>query len=143
MVNIEHFIPFVHFIDISFGKDCINGSELSIDLTKHIFASGVRGMVKSTPLVNISSEYLHHSNDELFIDLHDDAANQIAKLILNNRMCNFIWIGPDASLVPLFNPLHFDSPEELELGKEPLFQAITEFYAHPSPQSSESSLDPA
>jgi hypothetical protein len=36
-------------------------------------------------------------------------------------MRDFIWIDPDASFVPPFNPLHFNSPEGLELGKESLF----------------------
>jgi hypothetical protein len=71
-------------------------------------------------------------------------------------MRDFIWIDPDASLVPPFNPLHFNSPEELELGKESLFttfksladsawrdesarviinaiDAVCEYYDHPTP----------
>ena len=43
----------------------------------------------------------------------------IVKLIPKRRMRDFMWIDPDASLVPQFNPLHFNSSEEL--GKELLF----------------------
>jgi hypothetical protein len=56
-----------------------------------------------------------------FIDPHGDTADQITNLIPKNRMRDFIWIDPDASLVPPFNPLHFNSPEEFELGNETLF----------------------
>jgi hypothetical protein len=76
----------------------------------------------------------------LFIGSHADTSDQIARLIpksvqlalainddeeqdlfLGSRMRDFIWIDPDASLVRPFNPLHFISPQELELGKESLF----------------------
>lgn len=78
-------------------------------------------MGKSTLLVNLFIEHIHQGNGGLFIDPHGDTADQIAKLIPKSRMRDFIWIDPDASLVPPFNPLHFNSPEELELGKESLF----------------------
>ena len=71
-------------------------------------------------------------------------------------MRDFIWIDPDASLIPPFNPLNFNSPEELELGKESLFtifkslagsawgdesarviinaiDAVCEYFDHPTP----------
>jgi hypothetical protein len=79
------------------------------------------GMGKSTLLVNLFIEHIRQGNGELFIDPHGDTADQIAKLIPKSRMRDFIWIDPDASLVPPFNPLHFNSPEELELGKESPF----------------------
>ena len=78
-------------------------------------------MGKSTLLVNLFIEHIRQGNGGLFIDPHGDTADQIAKLIPKSRMRDFIWIEPDASLVPPFNPLHFNSPEELELGKESLF----------------------
>jgi ABC-type ATPase involved in cell division len=37
-------------MNISIGKDSITGQEFSIDPTKHIFASGMSGMGKSTLL---------------------------------------------------------------------------------------------
>ena len=83
-------------MDISIGRDSITRNEFSIDSTKHINIEGMSGMGKSTLLVNLFIEHIRQGNGELFID-------------------------PDASLVPPFNPLHFNSPEELELGKESLF----------------------
>jgi hypothetical protein len=54
-------------------------------------------------------------------DPHGDTAAQIAKLIPKSRASDFVWIDPDASHVPPFNPLYFKNEEELELGKESLF----------------------
>lgn len=141
-------------MNISIGQDSITGHDFSIDPTKHIFASGMSGMGKSTLLVNLFIENLRHGNGGLFIDPHGDTADQIARLIPKNRMPDFIWIDPDASLVPPFNPLHFNSPEEL--GKESFFttfkslagsawgdesarviinaiDAVCEYYEHPTP----------
>ena len=143
-------------MDISIGRDSITRNEFSIDSTKHINISGMSGMGKSTLLVNLFIEHIRQGNGGLFIDPHGDTADQIAKLIPKNRMRDFIWIDPDASLVPPFNPLHFNSPEELELGKESLFttfksladsawgdesarviinaiDAVCEYYDHPTP----------
>jgi hypothetical protein len=121
MVNIDHSIPLVHRMNISIGKDRITDHEFLIDSTKHISSECMSGMGKSTLLVNLFVENLRQRNGGSFIDPHGDTADQIAKLIPKNRMRDFIWIDPDASLVPPFNPLHFSSPEELELGKESLF----------------------
>ena len=143
-------------MDISIGRDSITRNEFSIDSTKHINISGMSGMGKSTLLVNLFIEHIRQGNGGLFIDPHGDTADQIAKLIPKNRMRDFICIDPDASLVPPFNPLHFNSPEELELGKESLFttfksladsawgdesarviinaiDAVCEYYDHPTP----------
>jgi hypothetical protein len=143
-------------MNISLGKDNINGNEFLIDSTKHVSVEGMSGMGKSTLLVNLFIEHIRQGNGGLFIDPHGDTADQIAKLIPKSRMRDFIWIDPDASLVPLFNPLHFNSPEELELGKESLFttfkssagsawgdesarviinaiDAVCEYYEHPTP----------
>jgi ABC-type cobalamin/Fe3+-siderophores transport system ATPase subunit len=106
----------VERMSISIGKDSITGRECSIDPNKHIFACGMSGMGKSTLIVNLFIEHIRQGNGGLFIDPHGDTSDQIAKLIPKNRMRDFIWIDPDASLVPPFNPLHFNSPEELELG---------------------------
>jgi hypothetical protein len=108
-------------MQISIGCDSITGSDFSIDPTKHISIEGMSGMGKSTLLVNLFIEHIRQGNGGLFIDPHGDTADQIARLIPKSRMRDFIWIDPDASLVPPFNPLHFNSPEELELGKESLF----------------------
>lgn len=108
-------------MNISIGKDSITGHEFFIDSSRHINIEGMSGMGKSTLLVNLFIENVRQGNGGLFIDPHGDTADQIAKLIPKNRMRDFIWIDPDASLVPPFNPLHFNSPEELELGKESLF----------------------
>lgn len=108
-------------MDISIGTDSITGHEVLLDSTKHINIEGMSGMGKSTLLVNLFIENIRHGNGGLFIDPHGDTADQITRLIPKNRMRDFIWIDPDASLVPPFNPLHFNSPEELELGKESLF----------------------
>jgi hypothetical protein len=143
-------------MDISIGRDSITRNEFSIDSTKHINISGMSGMGKSTLLVNLFIEHIRQGNGGLFIDPHGDTADQIAKLIPKNRMRDFICIDPDASLVPPFNPLHFNSPEELKLGKESLFttfksladsawgdesarviinaiDAVCEYYDHPTP----------
>jgi len=143
-------------MEISIGKDSITGHEFFIDSGRHINIEGMSGMGKSTLLVNLFIEHIRQGNGGLFIDPHGDTADQIAKLIPKSRMRDFIWIDPDASLVPPFNPLHFNSPEELELGKESLFttfkslagsawgdesarviinaiDAVCEYYDHPTP----------
>jgi hypothetical protein len=97
------------------------GRFLLLDSTKHINICGMSGMGKSTLLVNLFVEHIRQKHGGLFIDPHGDTADQIARLIPKSRMRDFVWIDPDASLVPPFNPLHFNSPEELELGKESLF----------------------
>jgi len=103
------------------GIDYLNRQEFAIDTTRHINIDGMSGMGKSTLLVNIFIEHIRQGNGGLFIDPHGDTADAIAKLIPKSRMRDFVWIDPDASLVPPFNPLHFNTPEELELGKESLF----------------------
>ena len=141
---------------ISIGRDSISNAEFQIDSTKHISVEGMSGMGKSTLLVNLFVEHIRQGNGGLFIDPHGDTADQIAKLTPKSRMRDFIWIDPDASLVPPFNPLHFNSPEDLELGKESLFttfkslagsawgdesarviinaiDAVCEYYEHPTP----------
>ncbi len=143
-------------MNISIGTDSITGHEVLLDSTKHINIEGMSGMGKSTLLVNLFIENIRHGNGGLFIDPHGDTADQITRLIPKNRMRDFIWIDPDASLVPPFNPLHFNSPEELELGKESLFttfkslagsawgdesarviinaiDAVCEYFDHPTP----------
>jgi len=143
-------------MNISIGTDSITGHEVFLDSTKHINIEGMSGMGKSTLLVNLFIENIRQGHGGLFIDPHGDTADQIAKLIPKNRMRDFIWIDPDASLVPPFNPLHFNSPDELELGKESLFttfkslagsawgdesariiinaiDAVCEYFDHPTP----------
>lgn len=143
-------------MDISIGRDYINNQEFFVDSTKHINIEGMSGMGKSTLLVNLFIEHIRQGNGGLFIDPHGDTADQIAKLIPKSRMRDFIWIDPDASLVPPFNPLHFTTQEELELGKESLFttfkslagsawgdesarviinaiDAVCEYFDHPTP----------
>lgn len=140
----------------SLGRDSITNQDFFIDSTKHVSIEGMSGMGKSTMLVNLFIENLRQGNGGLFIDPHGDTADQIARLIPKSRMRDFIWIDPDASLVPPFNPLHFSSPEELELGKESLFtifkslagsawgdesarviinaiDAVCEYFDHPTP----------
>jgi hypothetical protein len=108
-------------MNISIGKNSITGREFFLDSTKHINIEGMSGMGKSTLLVNLFIEHIRQGHGGLFIDPHGDTADQIAKFIPKSRMRDFIWIDPDASQVPPFNPLHFNSAEELELGKESLF----------------------
>jgi hypothetical protein len=103
------------------GIDYISQQEFSLDTSRHINISGMSGMGKSTLLLNLFIDHIRQGNGGVFIDPHGDTADQIARLIPKSRMRDFIWIDPDASLVPPFNPLHFESPEELELGKESLF----------------------
>jgi hypothetical protein len=108
-------------MNISIGTDSITGQEVFLDSTKHINIEGMSGMGKSTLLVNLFVEHVRQGNGGLFIDPHGDTADQISRLIPKSRMRDFIWIDPDATHVPPFNPLHFRSQEELELGKESLF----------------------
>jgi DNA helicase HerA-like ATPase len=140
----------------SIGIDYINQQDFVIDTTKHINIEGMSGMGKSTLLVNLFIDHIRHGNGGLFIDPHGDTADQIAKLIPKSRMRDFIWIDPDATLVPPFNPLHFNNAEELELAKESLFttfkslagsawgdesarvimnaiDAVCEYFDHPTP----------
>jgi hypothetical protein len=108
-------------MNTSIGIDDIYGQPILIDTTKHIDITGKSGMGKSTLLVNLFIEHIRQGNGGLFIDPHGDTADAIAKLIPKPRTRDFIWIDPDATLVPPFNPLHFESPEQLELAKESLF----------------------
>ncbi len=103
------------------GIDYISQQEVEIDTTKHINIEGMSGMGKSTLLVNLFIDHIRQGHGGIFIDPHGDTADQIAKLIPKSRMRDFIWIDPDASHVPPFNPLYFTNPEELELAKESLF----------------------
>jgi hypothetical protein len=103
------------------GIDYITQQEVEIDATKHINIEGMSGMGKSTLLVNLFIDHIRQGHGGIFIDPHGDTADQIAKLIPKSRMRDFIWIDPDASHVPPFNPLYFTNPEELELAKESLF----------------------
>jgi len=103
------------------GIDYLNRQELAIDTTRHINITGMSGMGKSTLLLNLFIDHIRQGYGGLFIDPHGDTADAIANLIPKSRMREFVWIDPDASLVPPFNPLHFNSQEELELGKESLF----------------------
>jgi hypothetical protein len=138
------------------GIDHLNRQEFAIDTSRHLNITGMSGMGKSTLLVNLFIEHIRQGHGALFIDPHGDTADQIARLIPKSRMRDFIWIDPDASLVPPFNPLHFTTPEELELGKESLFtifkslagsawgdesarviinaiDAVCEYFDHPTP----------
>lgn len=138
------------------GTDYISGHPFSIDTSKHINVEGMSGVGKSTLLVNLFIEHIRQGHGGLFIDPHGDTADQIASLIPKNRMRDFIWIDPDATHVPPFNPLYFKNAEELELGKESLFttfkslagsawgdesarviinaiDAVCEYFDHPTP----------
>ena len=103
------------------GTDYITGQDFSIDTSRHCNVEGMSGVGKSTLLVNLFVEHIRQGHGGLFIDPHGDTADQIAQFIPKNRMRDFIWIDPDASHVPPFNPLYFKNAEELELGKESLF----------------------
>jgi len=74
-------------------------------------------MGKSTLLVNLFIEHSHRGYGGICFDPHGDTADQIAKLIPKSRMRDFIWVDPDASLVPPFNRLHFNSPEDQVFGR--------------------------
>jgi ABC-type dipeptide/oligopeptide/nickel transport system ATPase subunit len=89
----------------SIGTDYINQRDFVIDTTKHINIEGMSGMGKSTLLINLFISHIRQGHGGLFIDPHGDTADQIAKLIPKSRMRDFIWIDPDSSLVPPFNPL--------------------------------------
>ena len=107
-------------MNVSIGTD-EQKRDFAIDTTKHIQIEGMSGMGKSTLLVNVFVEHIRQGNGGLFIDPHGDTADAIAKLIPKNRLRDFIWLDPDATHVPPFNPLYFKSEEELELAKESLF----------------------
>jgi DNA helicase HerA-like ATPase len=138
------------------GTDYISSQPFFIDTSKHINIEGMSGVGKSTLLVNLFIEHIRQGHGGLFIDPHGDTADQIARLIPKNRMRDFIWIDPDATHVPPFNPLYFKNAEELELGKESLFttfkslagsawgdesarviinaiDAVCEYFDHPTP----------
>lgn len=142
-------------MNVNIGTDD-SGRDFSIDTGKHLNIEGMSGMGKSTLLVNLFIEHIRQGNGGLFIDPHGDTADQIAKLIPKNRLRDFIWLDPDATRVPAFNPLHFTTEEELELAKESLFtifkslagsawgdesarviinaiDAVCSSFAHPSP----------
>jgi hypothetical protein len=106
------------------GTDFINGRDFSIDTTRHQVVEGMSGVGKSTILVNEFIETIRAGGGGLFIDPHGDAADTIASLIPKSRARDFVWFDPDAPFVPPFNPLHFSTPAELELGKESLFTTL-------------------
>lgn len=110
-------------MNIAIGTDP-TGRPFSIDTTRHINLEGMSGVGKSTLLVNLFIEHLRQGHGGLFLDPHGDTADQIARLIPKNRMRDFIWIDPDATHVPPFNPLYFTTPDELELGKQSLFTIL-------------------
>jgi hypothetical protein len=106
------------------GKDFITGREFAVDTQRHINIEGMSGVGKSSLLINLFIEHIRGGNGGLFIDPHGDAGDTIATLIPKNRARDFIWIDPDAPYVTPFNPLHFSTPAELELGKESLFSTL-------------------
>lgn len=106
---------------IVIGTDFLTNTPFSVDTSRHINVEGGSGVGKSTLLQNLFIEHIRQGHGGLFIDPHGDTADQIAKLIPKSRARDFIWIDPDASHVPPFNPLYFKNEEELELGKESLF----------------------
>jgi hypothetical protein len=65
-------------MNISVGRDSITGNEFSIDAAKCINISGMSGMGRSTPLVNLFIEYIRQGNGALFLDPHGDAADPAA-----------------------------------------------------------------
>jgi Type IV secretion-system coupling protein DNA-binding domain len=107
--------------NIILGTDYLTGAPFSVDTKRHINVEGGSGVGKSTLLQNLFVEHIRQGHGGIFIDPHGDTADQITRLIPKSRMRDFIWIDPDATFVPPFNPLHFRSDEELELGKESLF----------------------
>ena len=62
----------------SIGGDSITRNEFSMDPTKHIFASGMSGMDKSTILVSLFTS--DGATGGLFVDPHGDTADQIANI---------------------------------------------------------------
>jgi hypothetical protein len=108
-------------MNVILGTDYLTSAPFSVDTSRHINVEGGSGVGKSTLLINLFIEHIRQGHGGLFIDPHGDTADQIARLIPKSRMRDFIWIDPDATHVPPFNPLHFRNGEELELGKESLF----------------------
>lgn len=106
---------------IPIGIDYLNQQEFAVDTSRHVNITGMSGMGKSTLLLNLFVEHIRQGHGGIFIDPHGDTADQIARLIPKSRARDFVWIDPDASFVPPFNPLHFKGKEELELAKESLF----------------------
>jgi hypothetical protein len=106
------------------GTDFIHGKDFAIDTARHINIEGMSGVGKSSLLVNLFIEHIRQGNGGLFIDPHGDAADLIATLCPKSRMRDFVWFDPDAPYIPPFNPLHFRTPAELELGKESLFTTL-------------------
>jgi hypothetical protein len=70
------------------------------------------GMGKSTRLIKLFIEHIRQGDGGFLVDRHGDTAIAIASLFRNAECWIFVWIGPDASLVPPGNPLHFNSPED-------------------------------
>jgi len=110
-------------MNVSIGKDH-NGNDFHIDTSKHINLEGMSGMGKSSMLENLFIDHVTQGYGGIFLDPHGESADTIARHIPKSRMRDFIWIDPDATLVPPFNPLHFTDEKELELGKESLFTTI-------------------
>lgn len=107
--------------DVTIGTDFLTNTPFAVDTEKHINIEGGSGVGKSSLLLNLFIEHIRQGHGGLFIDPHGDTADKITKLIPKHRARDFIWIDPDASHVPPFNPLHFKNAEELELAKESLF----------------------
>lgn len=106
------------------GKDFITGRPFAFDTARHCNVEGMSGVGKSVLLTSLFISHIRAGNGGLFIDPHGDAADTIASLIPKSRARDFVWFDPDAPYVPPFNPLHFSTPAELELGKESLFTTL-------------------
>src|ERR1035438_9032568 len=113
---------------LTIGTDSIHRKPYRIDPTRHINVIGATGMGKSALLERIFINFIREGNGGLFMDVHGDAAERLVLLSPASRIRDFIFFDPSQESVPVFNPLFFLDPEELELAKETcltLFKALS------------------
>ena len=113
---------------LTIGTDSIHRKPYRIDPTRHINVIGATGMGKSALLERIFINFIREGNGGLFMDVHGDAADRLVLLSPASRIRDFIFFDPSQESVPVFNPLFFLDPEELELAKETcltLFKALS------------------
>jgi ABC-type phosphate/phosphonate transport system ATPase subunit len=72
--------PTSHFHESLHLTDSIQCRIADIDSSKHINITGMSRMGKSTLLVNLFIEHIRRGYGGIFIDPHEDTADQIAKL---------------------------------------------------------------
>lgn len=104
-------------IPICVGTDAQTKKKIYIDATRHLSILGATGMGKSTLLESVFFDFVKQGYGGLFFDIHGDVYDRLALILPSSRHRDIIFYDPSLLAVPVFNPLSFKDPEELELAK--------------------------